>query len=130
MRHLPSGDTGDIVVGWLVRLVACLALAGVVTFDGISLGVADLDVTDAAAAASRTASATLVAGGSPQAAYDAAWHAVARPSVELPVDGFLVGPARSVTVTVHRTVATLVLHRVPGSGRWVTVSATATHPAG
>ncbi len=124
-----AGDTGDIVVGWLVRLVASLAVVGVLVFDGVSLGVAHLEVSDDAATASRAASRAAEAGATTQAAYDAAWRAVAEDEVgvELPVDGFAATADGTVTVTVQRTVPTLVLQYVPGSDDWLTVSATSTH---
>lgn len=125
-------DAGDIVVGWLVKLVASMAVVGVLLFDGVSVGVAELDVADTAAAAARVASREVVAGSSDQAAYDAAWREVAggRAAVELPVEGFSAAADGTVTVTVERTVSTLVLHHVPGSERWLTVSATDVHTPG
>lgn len=129
MRLPVAGDSGDIVVGWLVKLVASLGVVGVLVFDGVSLGVAELEVVDQAADASRTASQEIMAGATNQRAYDAAWHEVAagRPGVEVPVGGFGVAPDGTVTVTVQRTVPTLVLHHVPGSERWLTASATSVH---
>jgi len=132
MRPFPAGDTGDIVVGWLTKLVAVFAVVGVLVFDGASLGVAELGVTDQAAAASRAASAELVTGGTPQDAYDAARASIDVGSghVDLPVAGFVIAADRTVTLTVQRSVPTLVLHRVPGSDSWLTVSATSTHRTG
>lgn len=132
MHHPVGRESGDIVVGWLVRLVVALTVAGVLALDGISVGVAALATTDQAAAASRAGSTGLLEGGSTQAAYDAALAAVAaeQPLAELPVDGFTVGADRSVTVTVRRQAPTFVLHHVPGSRRWLTVTATSTHSAG
>ncbi len=126
---LRSRDAGDVVLGWLVRLVATFAVIGVLAFDGISLGVASLGVQDDAAAAARAASLAVEPGRvDRQAVYDAAWSEVVQgqPAVDIPVDGFSVGPDGTVTVTVERTVATLVLHHLPRSERWLTVSATAT----
>lgn len=132
MRPFPAGDTGDIVIGWLTKLVAVFAVVGVLVFDGASLGVAELGVADQAAAASRVASAELVTGGTPQDAYDAAWASVDGRSgdVDLPVEAFVVASDRTVTLTVERTVPTLVLHRVPRSDSWLTVDATSTHRPG
>ena len=132
MRLPPAGDTGDIVVGWLVRLVASLAVVGVLVFDGVSLGVARLDVADDAASGSRAASRAVESGATTQAAYDAAWRAVVedRVGVDLPVAGFAVGADGTATVTVERSVPTLVLQYVPGSDDWLTVSATSTHTPG
>ena len=131
MRLLPSGDSGDIVVGWLVKLVASLSVVGVLVFDGVSLGVAHLEVMDQAADASRVASRELVGGATDQAAYDAAWQEVVagRTTVELPVEAFAAAPDGTVSLTVQRTVPTLVLRHVPRSERWLTVRATSLHTA-
>ena len=132
MRLLVAGDSGDIVVGWLVKLVAGMAVVGVLVFDGVSLGVAELGVADQAAAASRAASREVAAGSTDQSAYDAAWQAVAGGSgrVELPVEQFSVAADGTVTLGVRRTAPTLVLHHVPRSERWLTVSATSVHTPG
>ena len=129
MRPVVAGDTGDIVVGWLVKLVASLAVVGVLVFDGVSLAVAHLDVIDQAADASRIASAEVVAGHSAQDAYDAAWTEVVsgHTGVDMPVGAFAAAPDGTVTVTVRRSVPTLVLQHVPRSEGWLTVSATSVH---
>ena len=126
------GDAGDIVVGWLVKLVAGFAVVGVLAFDGVSFGVAELAVTDTAAAASRVASAELTSGRTAQQAYTAAYEAAVRDDGinEIPVEEFLVGPDRSVTLTVRRSTPTLVLHHIPGSETWLVAESTATHQAG
>lgn len=132
MRISATGDLGGIVVGWLIRLVAVLALLGVVAFDGISFAVAQLAVTDAAAAASREASQELDLTGNPQLAYAAALRLAQQESVEneVPTEGFAVGADGSVTVTVVRHPPTLVAHYVPGSEDWLVSEATSSHPKG
>lgn len=132
MRRRRAVDAGDIVVGWLVKLVAAFAVVGVLAFDGISLGIAQLAVTDTAAAAARTASTELVSGATPQQAYIAAREtAVADAAVNaLPEDMFLVSPEGAVTLTVVRTAPTLVLHLVPRLDSRLVASATTTHEPG
>ncbi|MFC5381275.1 hypothetical protein [Aquipuribacter nitratireducens] len=127
--RVPSGDRGDIVVGWLVRLVVYLGIIGVLAFDGISLGVARLSVEDGAAASAREASRDLVSGATVQQAYLTATAAAAADNAfnEVPAESFVVSPAGDVTVTVVRETPTLVLHHIPRSEAWLTVEATATH---
>lgn len=127
-----AADRGSIVVGWLVKLVAVFAVVGVLVFDGVSVGIAQLAVTDSAAAAARAASLELSAGGTAQRAYEAALATSAQQDAtdQVPVESFLVGAGGSVTLTVRRTAPTLVLHHVPGSGSWLVSSATASHVAG
>jgi hypothetical protein len=127
-----AGDDGNIVVGWLVKVVVVFSVLGVLAFDGVSIGTAELAVTDSAHAAARAASQELVAGGSPQQAYQAAYAAAVQDDEinELPADEFLVGPDRAVTLTVARTTPTLVLHHIPGSEEWLVAEATATYEVG
>jgi hypothetical protein len=128
-RVVRGGDRGDIVIGWLVRLVVALAVVGVLAFDGLSLLVARLAVTDSAATAAREAGQDLTTGGTPQGAYLTAVEAVVEDNTfnEVPAEAFLVGPAGEVTLTVLRKTPTLVLRHVPRSESWLTVSATATY---
>lgn len=127
-----TGDSGDIVVGWLVRLVAVLSVAGILVFDGVSVAVAGLAVTDTAARSARAASATLTVGGTAQAAYvDAVDAAVVDDDLnEVPAPSFLVAPDGTVTLTVRRTAPTLVLHHLPRSEEWLVQESTATHRTG
>ena len=71
----------------------------------------------------------VVAGHSAQDAYDAAWSEVVagRTGADMPVEGFAAAPDGTVTVTVRRSVPTLVLRHVPRSEGWLTVSATSVH---
>jgi len=58
-RRRPSDvrcDVGDIVVGWLVRVVASVAVVGVLLFDAVSIAAAKMSVTDQASMAARAAS--------------------------------------------------------------------------
>lgn len=42
------GERGDIVMGWLTRLVVGLALVGVIGFDGVQVGLANVQLQDQA----------------------------------------------------------------------------------
>lgn len=125
-------DAGGIVVGWLVKLVAVFAVVGVLAFDGLSLGAAELAVTDTAVAAARAAGAELGAGATAQQAYLAAQQEAVQDDDlnDVPPEEFLVGADRSVSLVVRRTPATMVLHQIPGSDGWLVAEATATHAAG
>lgn len=125
----PSADRGDIVIGWLVKIVAVAALVGVLGFDGVSLGIAKLAVADTAATAAREANGALVDGATTQQAYNAAYEVTIEGAStdRLPADKFMVGPGRTVTLTVERTSPTLVLHYIPRSESWLVADATASH---
>ncbi|WP_380164216.1 hypothetical protein [Jannaschia sp. R86511] len=132
VRTVRAPDAGDVVVGWLVRLVAVFAVVGVLLFDGVSLGIAELAVTDTAAAAARAAGQELDTGATAQEAYLAAREAADTDHDlnDVPADRFQVTADGAVTLTVRRTVPTLVLHHVPGSDAWLVAEATAGHDAG
>lgn len=132
IRTAASGEAGGIVTGWLVRLVVVLGLTGVLAFDGVSLGVATLSVTDQAASAARAAANEYVMSSSAQGAYERAVGVARRadPDNQVPVESFLITTDGQVTLTVQRSVPTLVLRHVPGSERWLLADATTTHTAG
>lgn len=127
-----AGDAGDVVVGWLVKLVAVFSVVGVLAFDGVSLGAAELAVTDTAVAAARAAGLELGSGATAQQAYDAAQAAASEDDGlnEVPVEDFVVAADKSVTLLVRRTAPTMVLHHIPGSDGWLVAEATASHTAG
>ena len=130
MRPLVDGDTGDIVVGWLVRLVASLAVVGVLLFDGISLGVAPLEVMDQAADASRVASGEVASGRSAQDAYDAAWRrsSAGRAGVDMPVDGLHGRPRRHASPRPSGARCRPSCSATsPAASGWLTVTATSVH---
>lgn len=124
----PARDRGDIILGWLVRLVAVLGLAGLVAFDAISVASASLSLEDQAVAAARDASDALARLPTAQAAYDAglASAVASDPANELHPQEMLVAPGQVVTLTLHRTAPTLVLHRIGPVRHWAERSATAT----
>lgn len=131
-RAARAHDAGDVVVGWLVRLVAVFSVVGVLAFDGVSLGTAELAVTDTAAAAARAAGLELGSGSTAQQAYLAAQDAASADDGlnEVPVEEFVVTPDGTVTLLVRRDTPTMVLHHIPGSAGWLVAEATATHAAG
>lgn len=127
-----ADDTGGIVVGWLVKLVAVFAVVGVLAFDGVSVGAAELTVTDTAVAAARAAGVELSTGATAQQAYLAAYDAAVQDDAlnEVPAESFLVGADRSVSLLVRRTPPTMVLHHIPRSDGWLVAEAYATRAAG
>lgn len=105
-----SSERGDIVLGWLTKLVVALSLVGVVAFDGASLLQTRFGVEDRASSAARVASEALETTPTAQAAFDAA-SAELDGKVEV-VEAVTLGADGSVTVRVSRDATTLVLHRI------------------
>lgn len=113
-KALPAGDRGEIVSGWLVKLVGTLAVLGVVGFDAIACGMVHLRVQDAAAAGAMAGLHATEGRRNVQVAYDAAAAAVAQEN-----PGYTVNPASvtfdpkgAVSITVSGTADTLVVHYV------------------
>lgn len=132
MRTVVAGDSGEIVTGWLTRLVVVLGLAGVLVYDGLALGVANLTVTDTAAAAVRAASNEQAMTRDAQASYEQAVSAATEDHLtnQVPVEEFSVAGDGTVRLTVRREVPTLVLHHIPRSDGWLVAEATAARAAG
>jgi hypothetical protein len=117
------GDVGDIVVGWLVRVVASVAVVGVLLFQAVSIAAATLPDTAPASRAARGASDDWVSHHSQQSAFDAAWAAAteANPTNTVDPKSFQVAQNGTVHLTVHRTAPTLVLRLVGPAHHWADV---------
>jgi hypothetical protein len=119
-----ADDRGDIVVGWLVRVVASVAVVGVLLFDAVSVGAAKMSVTDQAAQAARAASDSWLTRHDQQVAFDAAWKAAteANPANTVDTKTFRVERNGTVHLTVERTAPTVVLQLVGPLRHWADVS--------
>ena len=109
---LHMNDRGDIVLGWLTKVMAVLAVLGVIGFDLISLGTSYFQAEDHANTAARAASDAHRAGSNIQAAYDAALAEVVEHGDTIDTDSFAVGPDGRVSLTLRRTAPTLIMEKV------------------
>ena len=110
-------DRGDIVVGWLTKLVLVLGLLGLVGFDAAGVGVATVSTQDVANNAAREASETYLSSRdtrSVDAAYDAADVYVTANGGTLVPESFRVEADGTVFLTVHKSATTLLLYRIGG----------------
>ena len=117
-------DRGDIVLGWLTKLVVVLAVLGVVGFDLISLGTARFQAEDHAQSAVRAASAAYRTPADLQAAYDAAYAEVVEHGDTIDATTFSVAPDGTVTLTLRRTAPTLLVEKLGPVRDWADVSRT------
>lgn len=117
-------DRGDIVLGWLTKLVAGLAILGLIGFDAISLGLARFQAEDHAQVAARAASADFRSSKNLQAAYDAALAEVAEYGDSIDPQSFTVTPEGAVTLTLHRTASTMIVEKIGPLRDWAEVSRT------
>ncbi len=125
----PSGDRGDIVLGWLTRLAVVLAVLGLVVFDGVALVAAHFQAADAASAAARSAAEEFRTTRNVQKAYDAAYAEVAASGDTVGTTDFVVSPQGAVRLTVHRSAHTLVVHRIGPLRRFAEIDAAASGTA-
>lgn len=117
-------DRGDIVLGWLTKLVATLSVLGVVGFDLVSLGAARLRSEDHAQAAVRAAGIAYRSTPDLQAAYDAALAEVTPDGDTIDAPTFSVGPDGRVTLTLLSTASTMLVDRIGPLRDWAEVSTT------
>lgn len=119
-------DRGDIVLGWLTKLVATLAVLGVIGFDLVSLGAARFQAEDHAQTAVRAANEAYRGSADLQAAYDAALAEVAGHGDTIDPQTFSISPAGAITLTLHRTAPTMVVERIAPLRDWAQVQRTVT----
>lgn len=106
-----SGDRGDIVLGWLTKLVVILGVLGVLGFDGIALTQARVQAADRATTAAVAAADDYRANHDAQRAFDAAYATLVDPD-SIETKSFAISPDGTVRLRLHHTATTLVLHRI------------------
>jgi hypothetical protein len=113
-------DRGDIVIGWLTKIVVVLGLAGLVLFDAISLGTTAVSLTDQGQFAAREASEVWQSTKSVQEAYDAAVVAAVEQNPANVVDPttFRIDEDNTVHLEVGRTATTIVLRHWDKTASW------------
>jgi hypothetical protein len=119
-----SPERGDIVLGWLTRLVVIFALAGIVLFDAISVGVTTVNVADQADSAAVDAADTWSTTKDVQKTYLTALDSATKSDKRNVIDPktFRVDPDGTVHVTLSRTATTLVLYRIGPAKHWADVT--------
>lgn len=110
-------DRGDIVLGWLTKVVVVLGVLGLLSFDGVSLVQARFQASDRAATAASDAADAYKSSKDPQQAYDAA-VATLKDHDTIETKTFTVADDGTVTLRLHHEATTLFLHRVRALRRW------------
>jgi hypothetical protein len=113
-------DRGDIVLGWLTRIVVVLAIAGLGLFDAISVGSTAVSLSDQGNLAAREASEIWQSTDSVQAAYDAAVTSATEANPQNVVDPktFTIDEDNTVHLTVSRTATSIVLYHWGPTAKW------------
>ena len=107
-----TDDRGDIILGWLTKLVLVLAVLGILGFDAVSLVQARFQATDRATTAASAAAAEYATSKDVQKAYNAAF-ATTVDNDTIETDTFAVAADGTVTLRLHREATTLVVSRIP-----------------
>ena len=118
-----TGDAGDIVVSWLLRVALVLTLLGVVAFDTIAVSAARLSVQDDSQAAAYAAATTWVGSHDIRRAYASAQSVAVERDTYNVVDraSFEVDAQGRAHVTVTRRARTVVLEHLGPLRRWTAV---------
>jgi hypothetical protein len=119
-----NSDRGDIVLGWLTKLVGTLAVLGVIGFDAVSLGAARFSAEDSAQTAARAASSAYSAPADLQKAYEAAYASAAEKGDTIAPGDFTIAPDGRVTLTLQRTAPTMLLEKIGPLRHWAEVRTT------
>lgn len=112
-----EGDRGDIVLGWLTKLVVVLALFGLVAFDGISIIQAHVQASDRANTAASAAADAFHDTHDVQKAYNAAYATVTGDDT-IETKTFTVAQDGQVTLRLHHVATTLVLRHISALKKW------------
>lgn len=119
-------DAGLLVVGTGIKLLAVLAVVGVVGYDGISMVAAHMTAKDDADNAALAGNTVLDHHGTPQAAYQAVLdYAAQHGDVVIPA-GFALGPNNAVTVELRREARTFAAAHLPRIKDYTVVVVTST----
>lgn len=119
-----TSDRGDIVLGWLTKLVVTLSLLGLVGFDLISLAATRFQAEDHAQSAVRAAARAWDGPATLQASYDAAVAEVVEHGDTIDPQTFSIAPDGTVTLTLLRIAPTLVVEKVPPLAEYAEVRRT------
>jgi hypothetical protein len=108
-------DRGDILLGWLTKVVLALGVIALLGFDAVTVGLASVSVQDQASNAAAAARDEYAMHHDPRRAYQAALDsAKTANSADMiqPVD-FTVTSTGIVKLTLDRPIHTVVAHYLP-----------------
>jgi hypothetical protein len=124
-------ERGDMVVGWLVRIVIILAVLAVIGYDAITTVQAQITVRDQASSAAVAGYDNYAWSHNVEAAYQAALadaHSSNTADVIVPSD-FVVSSDGSVTLKMSRPVHTVFAHYLPIAAAKLAAASGAAHPS-
>jgi hypothetical protein len=126
-----GGDRGDMVVGWLSRIVLVLAVIAVIGYDAIVSIQSNVTASDQATTAAQAAVTNYTTTKNVQAAYQAALESAkeSNPANTIAPSAFTVSTGGIVNLTVTRPIRTLVAHYLPISSAKTAVATGTASPS-
>jgi hypothetical protein len=113
MRRVAGSERGDVVLGWLTRVVVVLALVTLAIFDTIAIASARFSVTDDANSAAEAANyAWNQNNHNVQEAYNAAASYADQHKESIAPKSFTIAPSGEVHLVLHRQATTLVVGHI------------------
>jgi len=113
------GDGGDIVVGWLTKITLVLVLLSIIGYEMVSLGIARVKTEDVAVEVAREGSEQWLRSRDVQQAYLAGTAIAAAKGGKVNPEEFVVEPDGTVSVTVCREAASVLLYRTKRTRKWL-----------
>ena len=104
-------ERGDIVLGWLTKLVAGLAVVGITMFDGLSIGAAHVAASEHADEAAQAAADAWHQTHNAQGAYQAAADSAALHDDRV-VGNVTFAADGTVHLRLRHNAVTLLIHRI------------------
>lgn len=115
-----------MVLGWLTKVVATLAVLGLVGFDAVSLGAARFRAEDRAQQAARVAAESFSSTKDMQTSYEAALDEVLDTGDTIDPASFTVSPQGWVTLSLRHETATLLVEKIAPLREYAVVTRTVT----
>ncbi len=116
-------ESGDIILGWLTRIVVGFSLVGILGFDGVSIGVAHVSAADDANTVARSASHAWFDTHQADAALQAAESTAAEHEETVVASSLKIATDGTVDVEIQRSATTLVVRHIHALRSWVTITA-------
>jgi hypothetical protein len=120
--ELVANDQGDVILGWLTRVLVTFTLVAAVGFDGLSIGVAHVGASADADTAARAASqAWLSNGGNAPETLVAAEQAISQHGETLVAGSLIVATNGTAHLEVRREASTVLVRRLGPLKSWADV---------
>jgi hypothetical protein len=114
-------DRGDIVLGWLTKVIVVMTLIGLLVVEGLSIVSARISGKDVANGVALAGSEGYAHKKSAKTALRAAQAEAMSHGAEIVPGTFLVARDGRVTVTVRQTARTVLIYRVEQTRKWAQI---------